>query len=535
MNLSHSTSSSEDYLSSQSSRADVRIAPSRLSPAILLTIGFVSLCFLAGGVRLAASTPLWMDEVLAVWVVRLHTARDVLSALTHGSEFAPPTYDLIVHWFAGLAGTSYRALRLPSLLAGLFSGLCVFALLRRYLSAPSAAFGLAFTLLGVLSGYAMQVRPYILVVACFSLCMLLWDDLDRSRRLDLPRLAAIAVLLAGAVALHFYAVLLVVCVAGMELSWSVLNQRLRFGVWVSLFLAGASSFFWLPLIRTLSRYNAGDTSSLAYYARPSLGKLIAGYVTLFLPDKRLALLFILVVVLFGLFYAFRQSVSANANEDGFDDGSEAMRSRANLFIIAFSTIAFPIVVFLFAKFVTKTFNVRYCLIAGLGFSILAGCLVNELRGGKLAISLSVLASSVLMFLHPASQLGDKVPDILTLFARANTNDPIVVGEGLQYFQIEEAVPADLKDRIYFVTSPADARNDDPTNENQVKRWKSIRPDLRVVDAKSFFLEHPHFYLLHTAETADLLTDWLLRHSLLKSPVAFTDDAWLFQADAPKAE
>ena len=61
---------------------------------VLLLVGLYSFCFLAATFP-QASKPVWMDEVLAVWVARFHSARTVVSAL-YCSEFAPPTHDLIL-------------------------------------------------------------------------------------------------------------------------------------------------------------------------------------------------------------------------------------------------------------------------------------------------------------------------------------------------------------------------------------------------------------------------------------------------------
>src|SRR5579884_2596790 len=75
------------------------VAPIKRATQISITVLLVlfCLCFLAGALRAAARNHLWMDEVLAVWAARLPSTHLVWSAVFHGSETSPPTYDLILH------------------------------------------------------------------------------------------------------------------------------------------------------------------------------------------------------------------------------------------------------------------------------------------------------------------------------------------------------------------------------------------------------------------------------------------------------
>ncbi len=499
---------------------------------LLMLVGLFLFCVLVATLREAVRNPLWMDEVLAVWVARMPSAAAIRSAIAHGSEFSPPTYHLLLHYLARLAGNTYLVYRLPSVLAHLVTGICVFTLLRRYLETASAAFGMAFALLGYLSMYALQARPYALLVACFALATLLWDDLDRNG-VKSWRIVVIAFLLAFAASLHFYAALFVVCIASMEGVWSVLNGRIRPAVWIGFFLAGLSSLAWLPLLKTLSRFNAGDTTAPNYYAKPTSGALTYVYSTLFVFDRQHVLLLLIAIALVALVYALA-GLGTRIPFRPADPPSPVGQRLTNLYIIGFCEIAFPILVFVVARFVTRTFNARYCLLGCLGFSILIACVLRSLSASRPMAALVLLAACRLAFVDIPTWSEDEAY-LEPLFAKANQSYPIVIGEGLEFLQLEESAPPSSKARFVYVTAPPGVVSPDPTNENQVKRWIPIRPDLPIVDAPTFFSRNQRFYILHTGASTDVLTGWLMRNGLLGKVIAHDGGTWLFEAKSPEPE
>lgn len=486
------------------------------------------LCFVAAQLRLAMRRPLWMDEVLCVWVVRLPSAAAVRSALLHGAEFSPPTYHLFLHALASIAGSSYLVLRLPSILAITLTILCIFVVVKRHLGLAPAALAIVFAAFSPLWRYTTEIRPYALVVFCFAVAMLLWDQLEQPR-FYLLRVAAIAILLITATSIHLYAVLLVTCFGLMEAIWWIVNRRLRVAVWAGLFIAGASSLAWLPLIRIISRYNAGDSSSAAYYARPYIDMLIETYFQFFSYNWKqvfVVLFAIAGVVLLNWFRTTRRF----ANRPELSVANERSAASANIYIVSFSMAVFPIVVFLFARIVTHTFNPRYALVGCIGLACLLACCFARLSMLRWAICPVLLVCCWMALRGISSTGGDN--QMLRLLAQASKPYPIVIGEGLQYFQIFEVAPAALRSDLFYVTAPNGVVSPDPTNENQLKRWKPLKPDINLVDSDTFFARNPHFYLLHSAASTDVLTPWLLKRGLIDKPVANMGGAWLFEAQAP---
>ena len=196
-------------------------------------------CYLRSSLRSAVQTPLWMDEILSLWAMRLPSASQIYSALMHGSEFAPPTFPLLLHYYSKIAGGSNLALRLPSIAAVLFAGFCSFILFRRHLGNASAVFGTCL-ILEALRSWGGLVRPYAIEAACFAAALVLWDDMNR--RSAWWRSALIGLFLALATSLHFYAVLFVPCFGLIELIYILRTHKFRLSLRISLIASGASIF-----------------------------------------------------------------------------------------------------------------------------------------------------------------------------------------------------------------------------------------------------------------------------------------------------
>jgi uncharacterized membrane protein len=243
----------------------------RISTHDLAAWGSVALfvvVYLVLAIQSAARNPLWMDEVLSVWASRFPTPSAINWALMHGAQSAPPAFSVLLHYYSKLVGQSNLALRMPSIVAGLLTVGFSFALFRRYIESVPAVFACCL-LLESLSPYSLQVRPYTIMTACFAAALLLWDDLNKNRSRWRP--AAIGLLLATAMAFHFYAVLFAPCLGLLELCRSYRKRELRPWLWVAYLIAGASIFLWWPVMRATRGYIHDDVSrSFAYGPKPTL-------------------------------------------------------------------------------------------------------------------------------------------------------------------------------------------------------------------------------------------------------------------------
>lgn len=471
----------------------------RMSPMLCACLAVLIACYMYAMGRVAARTPLWMDEILTIWAARLPSVQATYSALAHGSEFAPPAFPVLLHYWSKLAGGGHLAMRLPSLMGAVASAICVFYLLRRSLGVPRAVVGACLTLEG-LSFYALQARPYTLETACFAAAVLLWDSYNR--RPAWWRSAAMAVLLALATSLHFYAVLFVPCLGITELLYALKVRKVRPAVWLALLAAGASIAVWLPLIHAMSRFNAADSRSPAYYAKASAGRLFELYSHVLLFGPWASMLLVLPMLMAGI-GIFLQRDRVTTERPGWPE-------QAGYWAFVFGTVALPGVVFVFAKLVTHTLNERYAITAVAGTSALLAGSVRITPFFRRALPSFVLLAAAITLGH----LGEKTLPQPTI-GNLPGNDPIVIVDGLSFFPLEETSPPEVRSRLVYLSVPPGTPVSDPTNQHQIERWHTINPELRVENIDDFLRSTPSFYVADWPGSDDTPLEYLLEHRPLE--------------------
>ena len=487
------------------SEAPLHRQTSILDRAAVVLFAFLSVVYFAQAAATAAHAPFWMDEILTLWTARLPDVASIWSALVRGAEFTPPLYDCFIHALQQIGITSALGLRLPSIVAIYVAALATGAIAYRHAGIAPAALAAGVVLASGLFGYAVQVRPYALVTAAFACALALYDQRQHPSN---RRLAAIASLLASAIALHFYAVLLAGGLALLELvrartegrapSWRVLG---------AIALGGCSILLWLPILIAARAYSHGDIGAPDYYARPVLLGLVRTYAMLLGP---------LVVPLVGLLLA----------------ATFSSRKKSVLSVTALVVGAAPLGIFVFALLVSHSYADRYALVGGIGVALLFASLAQQL--GKWAATVSVGLIAMLILSTPWRDAGEvgKGDRLEALASVASVRDslPIVTGSGLRFFEISENSPAGA--RTTFLDTPG-MPSGDPTNAHQVLRWKAIDPRLRVENATAFLCRTPVFYLFTQPDGggADTLPDWLAGHADFTPPPADRSSLTLVRAHA----
>jgi hypothetical protein len=509
-----------------------------LSGVLLIACSFA---YFYATLTISRKSPLWMDEVMASWLSQLPW-KSVWSALLHGVMGSPPTYFYLLKAIRLAGGHGHLALRLPSVMGGYVAGLAVFLLARRYLSVPFAALAMVLTLDTGMLSYATQVREYTLVTACFALAVVLWDSCDSEKPLAAWRVVAISILLAASVALHFYGVLLVVAFALMELIWAVLHRKTRLPLWAGIVAAGGSVLAWFPLMRHIMRFTVNDASSPQFFSKPTIPHLLSSYGDLAFGGKGMSLYCGLLLIMAVLFFWDKVAgvpLLVDRPEEERQSETTGMGSlesipvptarSADYEIIAIATSAVPLIVFLFALVVTRTFNERYAIAGSMGFALLTASLLSYLRVGP-AVSCALLAGSVVLLLMAPRHATSPDPYGIQQLSRTGDSDPIVVGEGLVFLELEDAASPALRSRLVYLTAPPSEPNPDTTNDGLLTRWHIFRPDLNIRDPQDFLLSTRHFYLLHSSESADVITPWLVRTGRLKvkGSQPGNRNSWLFE-------
>lgn len=470
--------------------AETRLVSAPISRPIVrnaIAIGLfaiVSVQYVIHATTLAARSPFWMDEILAIWTARLPDIPAIWSALARGAEFSPPLYDILLHLLGKIGVASRLGLRLPSIFAIYVAALAIGALVHRRAGVPPAALAAGVVLSTGLFGYAIQARPYALVTAVFALALLVYD---RPERASIRRSVTLGLLLALAIALHFYALLLAATVALIEFVRARIERRApRWRTLAATGVAAISILLWWPILHAAHVYSAADVTAPGYYAQPTMRALVGTYAMLlgWLMGPLIALLIAVV--------------------------AKGRPARSMLRITALLLTAVPFGIFVFALLVSHSYADRYTLAGGLGIGALFAALAVQLgRGSTRAAMLLLVLLPLGNMRRSAGELGkeDRL-EALALVDAAPGTLPIVTGSGLRFLELREhALPA-IARRLVFLDVPSGST--DPTNRHQVLRWKAIRPDLNVADVRPFACSTPAFLLFAQPEGggADDLPRWL---------------------------
>jgi len=438
-------------------------------------------------VQAAIADPYWMDEVLAVWTARLPSVGAVWGALSKGAEFSPPLFHWLLHALVRIGLHGRLAMRAPSILAVYGVAWCAFVLVRRRRELGVAALAFTFVVSCGLVDYAVQARPYALVVLGFSLAVVVWHGFERRTRKGLAA-AAIAGALALAVGLHFYAVVLAGTLGLVELAWSVKHRRLRWPVLAAIAAGGASILVWWPILQHVSAFNHGDTAAPYYYAHPTPTKLAAVYVGVMAGHTAILASPLLLLMVTGV-AAFVFSLRTRWRIGDLD-------------LVGVGACLIPVVVYGFAVAISHTFNERYTIACALGLALVmarSAAALPQARWVAPALGMILLVGS----LSPlrTQPLADDLRADAVLAERAPPGLPIVTGNGLRFLELSENTDPKTAARLVYLTAPDERELSDPTNEHQVERWKTIDPRLAVGPAAAFFATHHTVLLFRDPDAA----------------------------------
>jgi hypothetical protein len=268
--------------------------------------------------------------------------------------------------------------------------------------------------------------------------------------------------------------------------------------------AGMSTVLWLPLIHAFSQYSAPETASPGYYAKPTAIKLIWAYTDSLATPASLLLMILAAMVAIALGKVHGVLPSRNEASEG---------DSADFWTLAIGAALLTLIVFVFGVLFTGTFNQRYSTAALIGISALVAGSFSDSPSFARAVPLIALAATIWTLSYTESYYGKF--DQSAAFQKLPGPYPIVVAEGLQFFQLEESTPPQIRSRLTYLTLPSGIRASDPTNELMVRRWKRIDPNLPITDLSVFLGLHPRFYVIDTKSSDDTLASYLLGKGLIE--------------------
>ena len=494
---------------------------------------------LAGGAGLQKSATrfFWHDEIYTVAVASQGSVATIWSALDRSVDANPPPYYLLEHLSRRLISNEHVAYRLPSLLGVLGVSVALFVFIRRRAGVAAAVLGSILPLTTSLFDYAIEARPYALMLCCLAWAMVVWQRADRP-----GHCIALGCLLACAAALHYYAFLGFVPLAAAEGARSIRTRHLRLPVWSALVLGALPLVAFWPLL-----WNFRGHYGAHFWARPSLAGLPTVYNRLLNIGASwgagisAALIIALVVTLMP-----GRLRSAVATATAF---------VAEELVLILGLIALPAVAYLFARATHSAMTPHYALATILGISLAIPIFV-ACAGEELATSFSYLV----LFTFISQQTGhflrtDDGPATAATYSQSielkkaigrseseTGHLPVVVSNGLDYLPLAYY---NLAHQALSVAYLADAQAalefaDSDTVDLGLLKLRDYLP-LDVQTVSGFVRDHDRFLLYSGGDSQwDWLPRYLLSRKFILRPVDVrrpTDrsQSWhvLYLVDAPR--
>jgi hypothetical protein len=313
---------------------------------------------------------LWHDEVLVLWANRVPG----LQQLIRIQRFYPVSLDpLLYHAVSHAAiltfGANAFAIRFPSMFGFLLMQVCLLVFVRRIAGEGAGIVALAFPSLTPALWYAIEGKPYGMMLGLIGVVMVSWQTAARRDSKRTAALVALGLGIAFVLNSHFFGVLVIAPLCAAE-GWRTLQRRKfdfpilaaiatgMLGVLFILpFLKGPSEFkahVWDPFVdpRQIPRFYHLILPGFYHPILPALPQLSI-HALFLIQDLFAVILFALIVSYF--WFKDRQTPNLRADE---------------IFLLALT--ALPIFAFLLARISTHSFEPRYSIGALAGISGLAG-------------------------------------------------------------------------------------------------------------------------------------------------------------------
>lgn len=198
---------------------------------------------------------MWFDEYLGLNTDSVHSLRLQLHIQrTIPLALDTISYHLLAHFSMRIFGVGAFAIRLPSLLGYLLMQVCLYFFVRRIASQSAALFAMIFPSLLYAQYFAVDGRPYGLLLGAYSLALLCWQSAVRSEFHRKPALVTLAVAVAFTLNTHFFAFLLVIPLYAAEVFRAVQRRKLDLPVLAALGAGTAAMVFILPFIHGAAEF-----------------------------------------------------------------------------------------------------------------------------------------------------------------------------------------------------------------------------------------------------------------------------------------
>jgi hypothetical protein len=449
-----------------------------------LWLGAVALVYLAVTMRGAWLRPLIFHEFSTLFVSSTPTIGAMFRAIpTDGN---PPLYFFLARLCLKLPIKLELALRLPAILGYFLAGVTVYWFVRRDAGRTYAWLAMSVFLGCGWSVYAIDARPYPLLLFFAGLALCCWQSYCRSG--SRAALAGITLSVAGAICTHQYGVIHTLCpLAAGEAVRSLRRRRID----PTVITAGATGALTVlltfpPMFRGQKPLLAAIRSCPVFSARPHISdlKLYGAILPRFIPA-----LAILGIVLFLLWIALtpkRQSAPAG-NAIPAEDWAAAVMAALLL----------PVILIV-ARLGTNYFQARYGIGSGLGIAMLCGMLLSRLRW-RHADSLAWIAAAYCLTVGLLGLWFARKPPGVTSWTdpvlhAGGGDEPIVVANATEFSPLWWYSDEQMRSRVHYLSDLAyTGRQSGLVPEYSLMLERAYLP-MRLDDYQTWLAGRRHFLL-----------------------------------------
>jgi hypothetical protein len=466
-----------------------------------LVLVLFSAVLLILSMALAARVELWHDEIFTLNLASVPSVSDIWSALATGTDLNPPLFYLLTRASQYLFGSGVVATRLPSAIGFCIMCLCLYRFAVRWFSPPYACATMLFPLVTGAYAYAIEARPYGLLLGCCGLALMFWQEAIEGpwRR---NALIGLVLSIAAAVSCHYYAVFALLPLAAGEVTRSYLRRKLDTLVWLALAAGVCPLVFYLPLMNQAASYIS------VYWSRPGLTKIPEFYIFL-LRDAVPSLVVLLILTELLRRVSWRPAVTEpDANL------SYSLPSPQLTAVIGFA--ALPVVMVILTRVTTRSFAERFALPAVIGLSLLITIVVYRYErgwvGGGVLMALvftgwfltefGLLITGGAISPHRGIEsriLGAGHPPIPAFATREDL--PILIPQQHLYVEMVQSLPRSAAERLTFLRPD----NEDRRDIRGLGMWTQLPLD--QMDLTSVLDAHERFFLYRSLATRG--GDWVI--------------------------
>ncbi|WP_162179839.1 glycosyltransferase family 39 protein [Bryobacter aggregatus] len=433
----------------------------------------------------AALRPLWYDE-LVTYYIAMSPSWDRFLESVQTVDLQPPLNFLLVRISILLLGDSDFSARVPSLLAFVAASLVVFQLVRHRLGGLFGLMGMAVFWCVWLVYFAVEARPYALMLAllcCGLYCWLAAIERPRWSRWH----TGLTVSLAALFLTHCFAPLFGSAIGVGELVRSVERRRLDRRIWLAILLPLLILPLYFPLLRT--------AHSMRF--SPALESTMALLSTFYYSLVMILLPVVGIVVVLG--YAVR---------DSGKPWCKIIRSHELAFCL--TTLAMPALVGVYCMISGIQFVGRYGIGAMLGVTLLVvAILARLLRNPGTVLLITVLLVGLFVWSKGLTgmQMG-RYRNVSLQYREIEPNLPFITANGMTFLEMDRREPTQLAARLFYLTNNEAALHYIKSNMFEglvhVQRLFPIRG--QVVSYEQFLATHRRFLVFAMPSDHE---NWLL--------------------------